>query len=34
MAHIVEEREVQGQNVTLVAPGATPTILRVGFCKD
>jgi len=25
---------VQGQNVTLVAPGATPTILRVEFHRD
>ena len=26
--------QVQGQDVTPVAPGATPTILRVGFHRD
>jgi len=30
----LEEGGVQGQNVTPVAPEATPTILRVGFRRD
>ena len=30
----LEEGGVQGQNVTPVAPGPTPTILRVGFRRD
>jgi len=32
--HRTRGRGVQGQNVTPVAPGATPTILRVGFRRD
>ena len=29
-----QRSQVQGQNVTLLAPEGTPTILRVGFCRD